>query len=186
MSAFECLLGDLSLDRFVSQHWEKEPLHLPGAAGKFDRIAALGQIDEVLSRQNLTHPTVQAFRGGAQIPPSAYVREWKYGGEAMQLVDEKLLLGLFRDGATIRVNGLDRLLVSALEFCRAIGREAGAIAAVNLYLAPGGSGHNFDAHYDLCDAFVLQLGGTKTWKLWQNPRPLPLADEPHDPAEIER
>ncbi|MDB5308472.1 MAG: Cupin 4 family protein [Gemmataceae bacterium] len=46
----------------------------------------------------------------------------------------------------------------------------------NMYLTPEGA-QGFDAHFDTHEVLVLQLEGTKTWRVYGSARTAPLVEE---------
>ncbi|MGH6985635.1 MAG: JmjC domain-containing protein [Caulobacteraceae bacterium] len=68
------------------------------------------------------------------------------------------------DGRTLIFNGIDRQLPAIAELARGLEGELKTRVWCNLYLTPA-HGHGFITHYDSHDVFVLQLIGSKSWRM---------------------
>src|SRR5215469_8498820 len=64
----------------------------------------------------------------------------------------------------------------AAALCRSLEAVFHCPVHANMYLTPEGA-QGFDAHFDTHEVFVLQLEGSKQWRLYGEPRALPLVDE---------
>lgn len=83
------------------------------------------------------------------------------------------MLAEYRLGATISLTGLDRTSKPLRELCASLERRFSAVFQVNAYLTPALS-QGFDTHCDAHDVFVLQIQGTKRWKVFDAPVELPV------------
>jgi len=92
-----------------------------------------------------------------------FTRPATMAGEAVSgLVDARKVLGLFRDGATVVLQGLQRYWPPLTELCRELELQLGHPCQANAYLTPPGS-QGFARHQDTHDVFVFQTHGTKEW-----------------------
>jgi cupin superfamily protein len=71
---------------------------------------------------------------------------------------------LYADGATLVLQGLHRIWPPLIDFARRLGAELRQPLQVNAYLTPAGN-QGFGTHYDTHDVFVLQVDGTKRWRV---------------------
>ncbi len=69
-----------------------------------------------------------------------------------------------------------------MRFCDSLTAEAGFGLQANLYLTPPGA-RGFKPHYDTHDAFILQVHGSKHWRLYEKSMDLPLSSQPYISAE---
>lgn len=77
----------------------------------------------------------------------------------------ELALQLFRDGATLSLRELHIINKKIGDLCKSVGLELGCRAQSNAYLSPSNS-RGIRTHSDPHDVFVLQISGTKTWKIF--------------------
>ena len=97
------------------------------------------------------------------------------------------LLAEHGKGATLVLQSLHTTWSPLGDLCRALARQFSAAFQVNAYLTPPGS-QGLPTHYDTHDVFVLQIAGTKHWRVFGAPLELPLRGQPHrrgtDPGEL--
>lgn len=82
-----------------------------------------------------------------------------------RVVDPALVYRRYEDGATIVLEGLQRYWEPLTFFCRDLEVDLGHRLQVNAYVTPPGS-RGFAAHRDTHDVFVLQVSGSKDWKIF--------------------
>jgi hypothetical protein len=66
----------------------------------------------------------------------------------------------------------------------ALEEELGHPVCVNLYMTPRGA-RAFGAHFDPHDVLILQVEGTKHWRIWESCIELPLAEQKVDISEAQ-
>lgn len=162
---FDSLFGDIGVERFLAEYWQRKPLLIRQAFPNFEspiepnELAGLSLEEEVESRLILkdgTHPW-ELQRG--PFPDDTYSklpeRDWTLLVQAVdQFIPEVAdLLGQFRFLPTWRI---DDIMIS--------------------YAAPGGG---VGPHYDNYDVFLLQGYGKRRWRVGQHCTvDSPLLDHP--------
>jgi ribosomal protein L16 Arg81 hydroxylase len=150
-------------DDFAERHWDRAPL-LSRRVDDYTDLLDLDDVDELLSRRALRTPFVRMARQGKVIPASRYTGGGGPGAEvADQVLDEKVFEEL-AGGATLVLQGLHRLWPPLVDLAGGLGRELGVPVQVNAYLTPPGN-QGFATHYDTHAVFVLQVAGTKRWRV---------------------
>lgn len=176
--ALRRLVAD-DLDTFAAEVWGQRPLlsraaELPaGFADLLDQTA----VDELISRRGLRAPFLRVAKDGATFGDRSFTAPGGVGAGIADQVSEDKLLALFSDGATVVLQGLHRLWPPLLDFSQALAADLGHPVQVNAYVTPP-QNRGFDAHYDVHDVFVLQIAGTKRWRLHRPVHPLPLRHQP--------
>jgi hypothetical protein len=128
---------------------------------------------------------VPAFRlvaDGAPLPLSAYTEDitWRPGRfEGMARVDR--VADAHAAGATIVLQALHLHWHPAAVYCRGLERELGFAVQANAYATPA-SARGFAVHHDTHDVFVLQVAGTKRWRIYEPLVELPVKDQRWSPA----
>lgn len=101
----------------------------------------------------------------------AQKRMFGVGEEASEL---EVAHAAFSRGFSLVVNHLENKYEAAARLAMAFEEELGARTGINLYFTPRDS-QAFEAHFDWMDAFVLQVEGSKRWRLYdalvEQPRP---------------
>lgn len=149
---------------------------------RFADLLSLAQLDEVLGIFGLTHPQIRLVRAEQDIALSEYV--WRNG-----MVDPGQVARLFAEGATVIFGGLHDRHEGMRRLCSAVTRQVCARSQTNIYLTPPGS-QGFKPHWDTHDVYVLQVEGSKRWRIHAGGPELPLEDqkfdpEKHSPGEVE-
>ena len=163
--------------KFAAAYWGQGPLlsraaELGGPGGFTDLLSA-DAVDELLSRRGLRTPFLRVARQGTVLPPGRFTGSGGAGAEIPdQVVDDKVMQ-LYAEGATLVLQGLHRIWPPLIDFAHRLGEELSQPLQINAYLTPPGS-QGFATHYDTHDVFVLQIEGTKRWRVHPPVLPDPL------------
>ncbi len=151
---FSCLthLGDLSIEQFLKEYWQKRPLLIPQAFSNFqspisaEELAGLSLEEDVVSRL---------------IIEDRKNRDWKLQHGPF---DESIFTQLPENDWTLLVQHVDSLdpdVNSLLEAFRFIPNWR--LDDIMVSYAPDGGG--VGPHFDYFDVFLLQGEGQRRWKL---------------------
>lgn len=179
-------------EEFANTYWGKQPLlsraadprPAPATGGKlFDDLITVADVDELVSRRGLRTPFLRMAQGGRVLSPRDYAGPGGAGAEVGdQALDERVLAGL-ADGATLVLQGLHRVWPPVGEFTRHLAADLGHPTGANAYLTPPGD-QGFRTHYDTHDVFVLQVAGSKRWRVHRPTVVDPLPSQPGRTEEI--
>ena len=89
--------------------------------------------------------------------------------------DYKNLYQAFLDGGSVVINHCDKVWPGVAALCQQLTPIFGHVYA-NMYLTPAGS-QAVPPHSDDRDVFIIQLEGSKHWKVYHSPIELPYKDE---------
>lgn len=164
---------------FLRDVWERRPLHVArGCPNYHDGLLTLADIDELIAftRPRFSDP---ALAPAGEAREKTYVKGWPVdceppGPVAFPGIAE--LRGVYRRGKTVVIMGMQRRRASVAALCRSLEGVFHCPVHANLYLTPP-KAQGFDAHFDPHEVFVLQLAGSKTWRLYGPGREAPLVDE---------
>ncbi len=154
--------------KFAEAFWGRAPLlsragELAGPAG-FTDLLSPAAVDELLSRRGLRTPFLRVARQGKVLPAAQFTGGGGAGAEITDQVLDDQVMRLYADGATLVLQGLHRIWPPLIDYARQLGAELRRPLQVNAYLTPPGS-QGFSTHYDTHDVFVLQVDGTKRWRI---------------------
>ena len=154
--------------KFAAAYWGKAPLlsragELAGPDGFADLLSPAA-VDELLSRRGLRTPFLRVAQQGKVLPADRFTGGGGAGAEIGDQVLDDQVMQLYAQGATLVLQGLHRLWPPLIDYSRRLGAELRRPLQVNAYLTPPGS-QGFSTHYDTHDVFVLQVDGTKRWRL---------------------
>lgn len=171
-SVLGALLHPNSEKEFLDTTWEKAPCFVARRnTDFFAGIFSAREIDSLVSlgaNASRQHLRLVKAEGGklAELP----VELNAYG-----TADVFPVYRAYDSGYTIVANNLDTRWLSASELCRGLEEELRYRTVANLYVTPA-SAQGFPAHYDSHDVLVLQLEGSKLWRVYQPSLNLPLDD----------
>jgi bifunctional lysine-specific demethylase and histidyl-hydroxylase NO66 len=163
--------------KFATSYWGHGPLlsragELAGPDG-FRDLFSPAAVDELLSRRGLRTPFLRVASRGTVLPDSRFTGSGGAGAEIGDQVAHDKAMQLYAEGATLVLQGLHRLWPPLIDYARQLGGELNQPVQVNAYLTPPAS-QGFSTHYDTHDVFVLQIDGTKRWKIHPPVLPDPL------------
>jgi len=167
------------LATFTEQHWGRQAL-LSRAADlpqPFTDLLDEPTVDELVSERGLRTPFLRVAKNGQTLGDKTFTAPGGVGaGIADQLSDSRLT-ALFGDGATLVLQALHRVWPPIIDFVGALADELGHPVQANAYVTPP-QNQGFDDHYDVHDVFVLQVAGTKRWRIHAPVWESPLRDQP--------
>lgn len=169
-NSLDWLLGPVATQRFRESHWEQRFLHITRSSqGFYHDLLTFEQLD-ILAR-------LAIFQ---QLPSVRLVRSSNGRIEHGSISDTPdstppiiALYEHYADGYSVLVNRLHHIWPSVAELCLGLQNELTHPVGANLYLTPANS-QCFEPHFDAHDVFVLQIHGSKTWRMFETPVELPL------------
>ena len=174
---FEWSIAPLTRDAFFDEAFEtKHVVVHRDDPDYYQRLLTIDDIDRVVSTMGLSVPEVQVVRADAQLTPQDFAYESGF-------IDAVRVNQLFADGGTIILSNLQERLPQLARFCRALENMFSSRIQTNIYLTPAHS-QGFRAHYDNHDVLVLQVEGTKEWRIYDHPVELPLNTQAFDPHDV--
>jgi ribosomal protein L16 Arg81 hydroxylase len=172
------LLHPITPAAFEADYRETKPLLVKrGDSDYYAELLTMKAVDRVITTMHPKYPDVFLTNALTEIKPA----EFTYPSG---LIDAGRIYGLFADGGTIVMSNLELQVDSLANLCRSLERETSARFQANVYLTPHNA-QGFRRHYDAHDVFVVQLEGSKHWRVYDTPVQLPLPGEPFDPRDFE-
>ncbi|RMA42666.1 hypothetical protein D9R08_07685 [Rhodophyticola porphyridii] len=203
---FDRAISPVTRDQFFTDYFEKKHLVVKrGQPDYYSHLLSFGQIDHVVTTMGLYAPEITVTKsdahghdtdhdsapartstdadtntggdhGASQIQPADYTYESGY-------IDPVRVAQLFADGATVILSGLHERLPQLGQFCRALESVMSCRVQTNIYMTPTQS-QGFNPHYDSHDVLVLQVEGTKEWRIYDTPLELPMASQGFTPDAV--
>jgi lysine-specific demethylase/histidyl-hydroxylase NO66 len=151
-------------------------------AGRFDGILSAADAERLVCETGIRVPAFRLVADGAPLPLSDYTEDitWRPGRfEGLARVDR--VAAAHDAGGTIVLQALHLHWQPAAVYCRGLERELGFPVQANAYATPA-SAQGFAIHHDTHDVFVLQVAGTKRWRIYEPRFELPLNGQRWSPA----
>ncbi len=164
---------------FATHDWGRAPRHTPAAElnGAASGLFSADAVDELVAERGLRTPFLRVARDGATLGDREFTAPGGVGATIGDQLSDDKLLRLFAAGSTMVLQGLHRTWAPLVEFAQGLGAELGHPVQVNGYVTPPQS-RGFDDHYDVHDVFVLQVAGTKHWRVRPPVHDNPLRNQP--------
>jgi ribosomal protein L16 Arg81 hydroxylase len=157
-------------ETFFAEYFEAKALPvIRDDAAYFCGLLSLEDVDRFITTRPVAYPDLFLVNAEREIKSSEYTNP----GDAIDVVK---LYQLHDKGATIVLNQFHRSHVPLTELCAALELEFSAPFQTNIYLTPPHA-KGFKPHFDTHDVFVLQLHGSKRWRLYGTPITLPLSGQ---------
>lgn len=164
---FDWSIAPLTRKAFFDKSFEKKHVVVHrDDPSYYSQLVSVDDIDRVVTTMGLSSPEVNVVQANASITPEDFAYESGF-------IDAVRVNQLFADGATIILSGLQERLPTLARFCRALENVFSSRIQTNIYLTPAHS-QGFPSHYDSHDVLVLQVEGTKEWRIYDHPVELPL------------
>ena len=169
----------LGLDEFARDVWGQQPLltHAAQLPRDFSDLLSAEMVDEIIAERGVRTPFIRMAREGTLVDRACFTRAGGFGAQMPDQVDPDGVLAQFAAGATIVLQGLHRLWPPVLAFAQAMTAAVGHPVQTNAYVTPPAN-RGFDPHYDVHDVFVLQVSGSKRWRVHEPVHRHPLPGQP--------
>ena len=147
---------------FFEDYWEHQWGHFPAILSntQVDDLASLADLDLLVRVGGLRSTDVQVISNGRAYDVG---QTQSLSGTA----DIDQLFSLFRQGWGFRIQHVQNHLSAVSEFCGDVEKQLGFPLRANAYISPANS-QGLAPHFDLCDEFVIQLNGQKTWLFYKD------------------
>lgn len=166
------LLHPLSQQDFFSTYFEKKHLHIESKqSDRFSDILSFETLDSVLGQHALDSNSLRVVNSEKEFDVSQYT--WNRGK-----VDAIKVAKFFAEGATIIFNHLQNHVSELNELCNNISTDINRKTQTNIYLTPANS-QGFKTHWDTHDVFIMQVEGSKVWKIYKEHFKFPFDPDKH-------
>lgn len=177
------LLKPASTDDFLSEYFNKRHFWARNEnRDRFSGLLSFAQLDHIVGTYGLKHPEIRLARSEDKIPFEDYTfKEDRF-------IDPLRVARLFSEGATVIFRSLQNRHQPIQHLCNALSKQATIQTQANIYLTPPES-QGFDIHWDTHDVFIIQIEGSKTWRMYDGGITLPIKSQRYDsdqysPGEI--
>jgi ribosomal protein L16 Arg81 hydroxylase len=166
------LLRGVPPERFFDRYWERRPLLVRGdGAARVAPLLSIRDLDSVLCGLSLSSADVRLVRSVRRKIADRPVPSTPGGG-----ADFYELYRAYAEGWTLILNGIELRWAPVARLCRSLEGDLRHRVGANLYFTPPRA-RGFLPHYDTHDVFVVQLEGTKAWRLRESRVRLPIPEQ---------
>jgi 50S ribosomal protein L16 3-hydroxylase len=147
----QTLLGDIPIQRFVAEYYQRLPYSATGLARPLCELGTWESLTNILSQ-----PAADTL---------VCRRNEQYSGPLPQT--ESDAQSLVSDGYTLLVRHAERHDPQLASLAAAFARDFAAPINIHMYCTPGGQ-FGFSWHYDAEEVFIVQTTGRKEYRLRKN------------------
>lgn len=164
-------------ESFLGDYLGQSFLRLWGKKERFQSLLTWQDFNQILCRSNLAYPQLRLSRAGRDLPPETFMRyrTGHHGGTVGQISPVGLTEQI-RNGATLVVDGIDKLHPPITALVEALERTIGESIEVSAFVSWGET-NGLQMHWDDHDVLVLQVHGQKQWTVYPSTRPYPVTGE---------
>lgn len=176
---FGKIIAPFTIDEFFETYHEKDLLHINrNDETYYNNVLTSEEISDYLDRQDIFYPSVRIVKEGKEISSAEYTRKGVPVGHHKKdgIVNTEKAFALFNSGSTLVIQAGQRYFDNLSKCCLALSQKFNSPVQANLYITPDKS-VGFNPHWDTHDVFVLQIAGTKTWKLYGFEKELPTKSQ---------
>jgi len=183
---FADLVGDED-EFFATYHTRRSLLRRAAVAGDPREILSIADMDDIVHQEGMRPALLRMLGQGTGVAGSSLTRrlELRREGKAFDdaLAPEKVYAH-FRAGKTLIHAGLNHTRPNLRRLCAMLTEKFAAPSEAVAYLTPAGQ-QGARAHSDPSDVYVIQLEGTKHWRVWATPETRRLGvDRDYNLAEL--
>lgn len=168
---FARMLQPIPPDTFFSEYWEQRPLIISREeADYYSHLFSIHDVDAVIHFCKPKASAIQLCKNGKSFP-------WNPLNEDNYSIRE--LYNEYYKGNTIILNSLQHSWKPLSNFYRSLESIFNHCVHVNMYMTPKNS-QGFPPHFDTHEVFILQIEGSKLWRIYDIFQlfPLPIGQKP--------
>lgn len=178
------LLAPYTVDEFFERYYQRAPLHISRkAAAYYSQYFSLNELERVLYGCELRTSDINIVRDGTGSRPEMFVREKPNKTQnkepISEIVNPDRMSALFASGCTVVLDNVPKFSPSFASLTLGLSRALGCVTGANVYVTPG-AGQGFGVHWDTHDTVIVQIAGTKHWRVYDSPLGLPLLHQYYD------
>ncbi|RMA82739.1 cupin domain-containing protein [Umboniibacter marinipuniceus] len=172
------------LEGFLSGKYQAEHQRFIASEASLSALNAvldIATLDELLANAQMPASSIDMARADRRMKRA----EFCYDNGT---IDLRAVIREYRAGATLILSQLHEADTKLADLCRQFEAVFNCHVQTNIYLTPPGY-QGFRPHFDAHDVFVMQVSGSKAWKLYDHPVKLAYRGERfnsnvHKPGEL--
>ncbi|MFE5738392.1 JmjC domain-containing protein [Streptomyces celluloflavus] len=176
--------GRLGGDTFLAQTYHRSYAHLPGTAD----VAGLfswDDLNQIIATQRLEPPRLRLSVDGEMVPVHRYaVPTTNRRAVTWSRIQPAELHAQLRDGASLVLDSVEKIHPPVGAAAEGLERFLGTSVQVNAY-ASWTEREGFGLHWDDHDVVVVQVHGSKRWRLYGTTREAPTFRDVETPEKPE-
>ncbi|CCI04793.1 cupin domain-containing protein [Microcystis aeruginosa] len=164
MFDFEKILNPIDTKTFFSEYWEKRPCLISRTEPDYySHLLSLKDIDSIIRSYGSNLSDVEVIKENSYFTPNG-------------VVNAQQLYQAYSQGYTLRVRKISERWQPISDLRTKLQVFFNHPVLINLYMSPKNS-QGFQAHFDTHEVFIVQVEGSKNWRIYDSPITLPLISD---------
>lgn len=156
---FAKAIAPIGVDTFFNEYWEKRPLVVDNRdSNYYSNLLTMAEIDLIVYSLQPDWKTLRLVKGGG-----FFAQNFMHPDGSANIVQ---LYNAYEQGYSIILLDLHKRWMPLSGFARELECFLNHPVGINLYLTPKDS-QAFVPHFDDHDVFILQIEGTKNWRIYE-------------------
>ncbi|MEU0657905.1 cupin domain-containing protein [Streptomyces lavendulocolor] len=176
--------GRLGGDTFLAQTYHRSYTHFPGVADTAG-LFSWDDLNRIIATQRLEPPRLRLSADGEMVPLHRYaIPTTNRRAVTWSRILPSEFHAQLRDGASLVLDAVEKIHPPVGVAAEGLARFLGTSVQANVY-ASWTEREGFGRHWDDHDVVVVQLHGSKRWRLWGVTREAPTFRDVESPEEPE-
>lgn len=172
---FDDLIFPLPRDAFLADYWERKPFIAPARSGSmFRALFSSRDVDSFIHYQRPEPGSIDL------VSDEGFVRDNFLNADGTANLN--LVYQSYLKGSTIILSGLEMRWPPLATFCQQLEGDLNHRVGVAVYLTPPRS-KGVKPHFDTQEGFLVQIDGTKRWKVYAPLQEAPKVEGSYTPVE---
>ena len=183
------LLSPVEPDAFFEEYFERAPLHVArGEARFFGDVYDVAELEATLDVGARHVEQFAMTKGGETLDRDAItierrsVRSRYTGKPPLLVIDPRAVASRFESGYTLLIKDAASFSPRLQALCNRLQTDLESYVQANVYFTPPRA-QGFALHHDTHDTLILQIEGTKTWRVHEPAVELPIETQPYAKGE---
>lgn len=161
----ERLLAPMGLETFFAEYHDTRPFHLKGV-GDFREWMSYDALDRLIATGGLRSPAFRMAKNSNVVPMGQIALDSvPWGGAAVrEFAMPDQVFALLAQGTSLVLDDADLVWPPLAEAARALQLELASNVTTHVFCTPAGQ-QAFNPHYDIHNVFLVQVEGSKYWRI---------------------
>ncbi|KAI1299233.1 Bifunctional lysine-specific demethylase and histidyl-hydroxylase NO66 [Halotydeus destructor] len=156
--AFQWLIHPYSVDKFMNEIFEKKPMLVKRKDRTYYKgVFSTREFDKIIRTENIQF--------GKNLDITSYTNDERKTHNADGRAYNAVVWDQYQSGCSVRFLNPQTYSKSVWKLNSILQEFFGSFVGANVYLTPPGT-QGFAPHYDDIEAFIVQLEGSKNWKVY--------------------
>jgi ribosomal protein L16 Arg81 hydroxylase len=164
LESLDTVLSPIKSAHFLREFYCRTPLYIRGDPDRFSSLLSWDGLNRATTLQRKHRPPFRLAKDGKILPQQQFSNSINNSNGEFWSINFRSVRRLLEEGATLLVDRIDETHEPLADFCRMLEAELGSYAFADAF-ASWRQTQGFPTHWDAEEVFVVQLIGTKHWRV---------------------